>query len=168
MNGRNVRFLRVPLLAGVVLWLAGCGFQLRGSADLPSYMDRVAIEATDPYSPVARELRRALAAGGAEVVDGREGAHAVVRLTKDLLERQVLSVAVTGKANEYQLRHSIEFAVIDPQGRPLLEKQELQLVRDYFFDTAQVLGKEREDQMLRNDIARDAVGQMLRRMAAAP
>ena len=58
----------MPRLALAVLLAAamsGCGFQLRNVAKLPSDFGPVAVTATDPYSPLAERLARALERGGA-------------------------------------------------------------------------------------------------------
>ena len=53
-------------------------------------------------------------------------------------------------------------------GETLIELEEITATRDVTFDEAQLLAKEREQEILREALARDLVALVMRRIAALP
>jgi LPS-assembly lipoprotein len=153
------------VLAGVVLaLLAGCGFQLRGTAELP--FETLHIPGA---TPLAVELRRNVkAASKTRLVDSPESAQAVFAFTQQTREKVILSFTSAGKVNEYRLRYRVGFRVTDPKGAQVfLPTSEILLQRDMAYSDAQVLAKENEEAMLYRDMQTDMVQQILRRLVAA-
>jgi LPS-assembly lipoprotein len=66
---------------------------------------------------------------------------------------------------EYELTYRVEFSVI-ADGKTLIDKEEISATRDISFDEAQLLAKEREQEILRAALARDLVALVMRRLAA--
>ena len=160
---RITKWLSVALLA---LAVSGCGFQLRGAAELSSSLQPIHL-AGYQHSLVVRELRRALNTNGVSVADGREGARSAVLIHQDQFDRRVLSVNRNGDAQEYELTYQLGFSLVDLQGRTLIDQQRIVIQRDFVFDETGVLGKEGEQEQLRKEMIRDAVHQLLRRLSSA-
>ena len=55
-----LRRLSLAVCAVAALALAGCGFHLRKEANLPASMKQVHIQISDPSSPLAKDLAKAL------------------------------------------------------------------------------------------------------------
>ncbi len=51
-------------------------------------------------------------------------------------------------------------------GKQLIEHEEISASRDFSFDETQLLAKEREQEILREALARDLVALVMRRLAA--
>ena len=51
-------------------------------------------------------------------------------------------------------------------GKSLIEDEEISATRDFSFDETQLLAKEREQEILREALARDLVALVMRRLAA--
>jgi len=151
------------------LGLSACGFHLRGAgkAELPAALStlRVAIEgnqaANDPLLAAMKTALRTQA--GVTVVDSVEAP--LLLLSGERSDSQVLSVGTTGKADEYLLKYEVSFRLIGVDGKTLAEAQTVKLQRDHAFDRFNVIAKEREEVDLRRDMQRDAVQQVLRRLA---
>jgi LPS-assembly lipoprotein len=156
--------MRVLLAATVLALLAGCGFQLRGAAQLPFETLYV-----PGKNPLAVELRRNVtAASKTRLVDSPESAQAVFGFTEEFREKVILSFTSAGKVNEYRLRYRVGFRVTDPKGlQVFLPTSEILLTRDMTYNDAQVIAKEAEEAMLYRDMQTDMVQQILRRLAAA-
>lgn len=161
MNGVSMRIITVLVFS---LFLAACGFHLRGSMEQLSSLPALYLPAG--ATGLAGELRSAARTSGARLVENREDAQAVVIPGNETLERQVLSVGSTGKVREFNLVYTVSFEVQDSQGKALTDTQTLRLTRDFVFDETQVLGKEAEESVLRQGLQRDAAGQILRRVQA--
>ena len=144
--------------------LAACGFQLRGSADVP--FQTIYVPAAS--GGIGLELRRNIQAGTrAKVVDDVKQAEAVLEFTQEAREKEILSLTGTGRVREFQLRYRVGFRVHDGRGREFVPANTVVLVRDISFNDTDVLAKETEEQLLYRDMQSDMVQQILRRLAVA-
>ena len=157
--------MRYALAAAVLaLVLAGCGFQLRGQAQLP--FDTIYIPGN---TPLAIELRRNVtAASKTKLADTAGNAQAVFGLTLETREKVILSFTSAGRVNEYRLRYRVGFRVTDSKGSQVfLPTSEILLTRDMTYNDSQVIAKENEEALLYRDMQSDMVQQILRRLVAA-
>lgn len=160
----------VPLalyLVPCLLYLSSCGFHLRGSGGvtLPPALSSVRVVTAGPAAntPLAAEVREALAQAGARVVEA--GEVPIVTLLDERVDSQVASVRTeTAKASEYLVRYAATFRLTGPRSLP---PQTIRLQADYFFDPAEVLAKEREERELVQAMRRDAARQIVRRLTRA-
>ncbi|HXZ92961.1 MAG TPA: LPS assembly lipoprotein LptE [Burkholderiales bacterium] len=152
------------LLIVLAVSLAGCGFQLRGAAQLP--FDTVYVPAA--AGGIALDLKRNIQAGtNAKVVDDPKKAEAVLEFSREERQKVILSLTGTGAVSEYQLRYLVSFRVRDNKGKDYVPQSTIQLTRDVTFNDAAVLAKESEEQLLYHDMQVDMVQQIMRRLAAA-
>ena len=128
-------------------------------------MSRIYIDAQDRYTPFHRELRNAIRASDAEIVDEMMSADSVIHVRRDITGRRSLSVSIRNIPREYEVYYSVEYSV-DVNGVEVLAPQTHTLTRDYTYDETLVLGKEREEQVLRDSIAADLVGLLQQRLSA--
>ncbi len=150
------------------MMLGACGFQLRGAggATLPAELNvlRVSVPGGPAYPPLLVEMRNALQSqAGAQLVD--TPGVPTLTLLEESVDSQVLAIDSTGKASHYLLNYKLSFALTDAAGKELLGPQSVKLQREYSFDKLSVLAKEKEDEFLRREMRRDAVQQVLRRLA---
>ena len=144
--------------------LAACGFQLRGTADVP--FETIFVPAV--AGGIGLELKRNIQAGTrAKVVDEAKQAEAILDILQETREKEILSLTGTGRVREFQLRYRVGFRVHDGKGRDFVPSNVVTLVRDITFNDTDVLAKETEEQLLYRDMQSDMVQQILRRLAAA-
>jgi len=160
------RQLLVALLVVITLQLSACSFRLRGAIKLPESLSTIAIEGTTEHSELGRVLYRSLKRGGVTIVSTTDAALRL-QILKDDVQRRVLSVDASGKANEYELKHRLHYSAIDNNGEPLVLDQEISTVRAYHFDPNIVLAKGDEERKLRKDIILRSAQQLLRQLSAA-
>ena len=155
--------MRAVLLV-LVVSLAACGFQLRGSAPVPFQ---------SLYIPSARtgiglELKRNIEAGtDAKVVEDPKAADAILELSNEAREKIILSLGGTGRVREFRLRYSISYRVHDGKGNEYVPASTVNLTRDITYNDAEILAKEAEEQLLFRDMQSDMVQQLLRRLSLA-
>jgi LPS-assembly lipoprotein len=154
---------RAALLLLIAL-LASCGFQLQGAYKTPTAMQRTYIEAPDSHSLFYRELRLQLQAAGVELVDTADAATATLSIMLDNTDQRVLSVSARNVPTEYEVFYTIQYALSSAQ-ESLLAPTVLTLTRDYTYDSTLVLGKAREEQMLREAIVADLVRIVMKQLA---
>lgn len=148
------------------LFLSGCGFHLRGAAVLPPAMRDTLLEGIDRYSPLGDELANALSLAGGKLASDRGSATAVLHIVGERFDRRVLSLGADRKANEYELHYQLTYKLLSPKGETLVPQQKVNTVRDYVFNSSEVLGKEQEEETLRSEMRGYAVRQMLQRLQA--
>ena len=152
------------MLALLLASVAGCGFRIRGTAEVP--FDTLYLPGAT--SGIALDLKRYIQAGtNARVVDDPAKAEAVMQFTEEARQKEVLSLTGTGKVREFQLRYRVGFRVHDGKGLDFVPQSLIQLTRDVTFNDAEILAKEQEEQLLFRDMQTDMVQQILRRLAAA-
>lgn len=150
----------VLLIGGVAL--SACGFELRGAPSLP--FSRIALEGFAARSPLADELRRALAQS-AVVVAAPGQAQVVLQVINDQRERSVAASTSAGQVRELQLRVRLEFRLSTPAGRELIPATELLQTRDLSYSETVALAKEYEEAALFRAMQSDIVAQLMRRLA---
>jgi LPS-assembly lipoprotein len=145
--------------------LSACGFHLQGSADLPVEVRRVYVATADELTPLAVELREALSRNGATLAPAASAADAVVRVSRDRTGRRVLSVSARNTPEEFEVFYAVDYS-IDRGGAEVVPSQTLELTRSFSFDEADLLAKDREENILREAMARDIAGLIVRRLGS--
>jgi LPS-assembly lipoprotein len=153
----------VGVLAAALL--AGCGFHLQGHTPLPAVVRQPFVEAPDRQSDFVQYLRHALLSNGAQLTPERDRASAVVSILHDSVSRRVLSVSATNQPNQYEVTYTVAFSV-SAAGKELLPPQEVSATRTYSFDERILLAKNHEEEILRQDMARDLADMVMRRLAS--
>ena len=146
------------------LSLAGCGFQLQGALTTPPEMERTYVAATDRHSDFYRDLRAALRSAGVTLVDSPNDATATFTISFDQTGQRVLSVSARNVPTEFEVFYTIEYA-LDSGTQNLLESQVLTLTRNYTYDPELVLGKTKEEALLREAIVEDLVRIVLKQIS---
>jgi len=156
--------LRLGLVLCAMLALAACGFQLRGTAQLP--FKTLYVQAP-PTSALALQLRRAVETGTHTRVTANPGeAEVVLQVLNELQEKDILSLTGGGRVNEFLLRYRVSFRLTDKLNREHIPASEIVLRRAFTFNDQQLLSKEHEEANLYRDMRNDAVQQILRRLQA--
>jgi LPS-assembly lipoprotein len=157
-------FVRALFIATLTL-VGGCGWQLQGHLSLPESMTMTYVDTKDRYSEFTRALQEHLRASGARLVDEPALATARIRVLRDESGQRVLSFSARNTPQEYEVYYIVEYAVSAGDDE-LLPRQRLELTRDYTYDEAAVLAKQREEATLRAALARDLAAQVVRRVAS--
>ena len=145
--------------------LGGCGFRLQGAPQLDPVFARTWLQVPVDQPLLKRELAEAIEVSGRAVVDSAEGATAEVRVLEASSEQRVLSVSAQGRPREYEVVYRVRFEV-SAGGKRLLAPQTLELRRDYPFDEADVLARQREAGVLLAAMQRDMARLIQRRLGA--
>jgi LPS-assembly lipoprotein len=156
--------MRKLLVLAFCLALAGCGFQLRGTAVVPFET----LYLPNATGGIALDLKRNIQAGTrAKVVNEPKNAQAIMEFTEETRNKEILSLTGTGRVREFQLVYRVGFRVHDGKGGDYVPQSVINLTRDVTFNDAEILAKEAEEQLLFRDMQTDMVQQIMRRLAAA-
>jgi LPS-assembly lipoprotein len=162
MNGVVSRFLIVAMC----IVLTACGFEMRGSSGLPVSLQTIYIQGVDTrHDFFGLELRRELQRQGATIVEDYETDSAVLTVLENRYRRHVLSVGTDAKVREFELRASASVKVTDAAGKVLVDKMDVEAQRDYQFDRGQILASDEQERVLREDLNKQMVQSIIRRLS---
>jgi LPS-assembly lipoprotein len=156
--------MRIAITFALVSLLAACGFQLRGTANLPFE----SVYLPPGAGGVQLDLKRNIQSGtNTKVVDDPKKADAILEFSQETRQKVILSLAGTGRVSEYQLVYRVAFRVHDGKGAEFLPTNTIELKRDVTFNDSVVLSKELEEANLYRDMQFDMVRQIMRRLESA-
>ena len=161
-----IKLIKSGILIMTLTLLAGCGYQLRGSASLPEVMSPTYVQGLRPYSGLVDDFAYALRTRDATVTSDQAEASAVLKITGDDTEKLVLSVDTAGNVLEYEIRQTIRFSVLGPDRRELLPEQSITLSRAFLFTSTDVLAKVREERLVRRTLQQNLVSLAMSRIAS--
>ena len=153
-------------VAGLLLLvlLSSCGFKLRGAYQLPAAMQTTYVKAARSNSGLSRALVRSLKASKVIIATSAANDIAVLSLSKEIKSKRVVSVDARGRAREYTLTYAVSFSVKAAEQKFEIENQDIQIDRDFVFDTEDVLGNSREESKLYEEMQQDLTRLILLRL----
>mgnify|MGYP001949545557 CR=1 FL=1 len=144
--------------------LASCGFQPRGVVTQWTFSEPVKIVGVANYSTLYKTMARQLQRTGVQLVEDSAGA-AILRIRGQRSGSRLLTVDSRNDAAENELEESFQFTLRHPERGDLLPEQTLRVVRILLRPQDEVLSQDREEERLRNEMHRELVNQMIRRLA---
>ena len=157
------RILAMPL-ACLALAVSACGFQLQGVSSFAPELASVYLAVPDPNSDLAVQLRRSLAAAGAGLTHDATAGTATLRIVDERYGRRVKSVSAQNRPTEYEVFYVAQYEVQGKEGT-LLAPQRVSRSRVFPYNERDILGKQQEEEMLREALARDIAGLITRQLA---
>lgn len=161
---RYMRF-RALILMLLCILAQGCGYQLRGTMDLPKEMNKIHIDGAS--GPLSGELRDAMKRSGGSLAPSPEAADLVLRIVDEEVERRIISLSPTGKGNEFEYVYRVDYELGMPKEGKVLSPRFIEINRDFFNDQVDAIAKSNEEDVLRTEIYRQAAETILRQASAA-
>ena len=162
---QSARLGALALTGLVALLLSACGFRLQGRAPLPAALSSAYVIAPNDQTDFVQGLRKALIVSGGKVVEDKERATSTVRIMTDDFVSKILSVSAENIPREYEVTYTVEFSV-SSKDEELIPLQKVAVTRNYSFNERALLAKENEEAILREGMARDLVGIVMRRLSS--
>lgn len=160
------------VLATAQLCLSACGFHPRGSRTRAADRGTVFVDAEADLS-IIEEIKEALSDASFSLTSNRDAASILLRLTGESVVERVVSVTGNGRISELELIHSLNMSVASSVGEEGLVQSanqnfnRVEVTREYTFDETEVLGKQNEARILREEMKRDLVRQIILRSIAS-
>lgn len=159
----RARFLSAILIA---LALSACGFQLRGSYNLP--WETLHIGGLPENNELYFQIKRGVESGSlTRISTDAKQASASLAVLRNEQHKAILSLSAKGLVREFQLTRTFVYRVVDAQGKELLPQSQIILQRDMTFDDERIFAKEAEEAMIWREMQQDMVQLLLRRLAAS-
>lgn len=162
----RTNLLILPLLM-LTLLLGACGFHLRGQGGFAFPFQALFILSPNANAPFIIDLKRAVQLYNVKLVDSPESAQLTLHIVSETMSKQILSLSDAGRVREYQLNYRVSLRAYDIKLDEWVPADEIVLQRYLSYDNTQVLAKEMEETLLYQDMRKDAIQQILRRLSLA-
>lgn len=148
------------------LTMAGCGFALRGTTELPFESLHINLS---PNSQFGAQLRRQIEATSPDVriVEAADQASARLQIMEETRDRTELALTAQGRVQEYDLTLRVVFQLLDDQGEILVPPTTLLATRTLYYDDNVAQAKESEAQALYVAMRGDILQRIVHRLGAA-
>ena len=158
--------LVAALLLAASLATGGCGFKLRGQVEIPPELNPMYLQA-GAGSPVRRAIVQQLQGSQVQLAASPQSARVIIRISNERRTSRVTAVDRDGKVLARELYLGVTFEAVVPDGKPLVPKQTIDVVRGYENPDVEVLGKQLEANLLYEGMVADAANRILNRLRAA-
>ena len=153
-------------LSAMLMCLAGCGFQLKGSdaASSSAKLEGMTLQlmSSQPRSELTREVSRALSATGLILLEEGDATLTLVLQPEQFTQRN-LSLTAQARAAELELTLFTDFTLNHPESDPI--EARATVIRQMLNDPRNVVGKTEEIRLLREEMRRDLADQITRRVS---
>lgn len=161
MNTSAIRFVIVLVVSA---GLAGCGFRLAGTANLPQQLSSITLLTSGFNKQQQDALRLQLTRAGAELKnqDDPDAVKLTVSL-KALPDRRLVSSARDGKTVE-RLARSLDFSLRAADGEMLVPARTLVQQNDIVLDDDNLLASSKEKASVLGDLQQALFEQLIRQL----
>lgn len=146
-----------------LLTLSACGWHLRGSLGVDG-LQSLHVSARNPRSEFITTLKRDLRGQDVVIKDNAPDAQYSVVILDERSDRRTASVGSSARTAEYLLIEEVRFLVLGKSGQVMLPDTTLSAQQAFDFDEEQVLSKANEAELIRDELRRDLVRQLIARL----
>lgn len=150
----------------VVLVVSACGWHLRGMEPLPEEFQSLYLSTPNENSELSRSLKRSFRTLGVNLVESAKDAPYTLAITNVSKNRRTVSTSGRGKAAEYELTTVIAYEIKNSAAETVLGPDKVTAEKIYLFDPENVVSAFEEEQLLRKEMQRDLIQQIIRRYQA--
>lgn len=164
-NSRKPRcFVPAFCITVLALLLTACGYHLRGAYQIPKEMKNVYLQGES--ADLHQYFSRTLQSSSGQLVSSPEKAGIIVRFFNEKMQRRVLSLSARGRANDFELDYRLEYELVNKNNAVLLPRQPLEVRREYFNDQQEIIAKDNEEKVIRDEMYQQAVRTIINRARA--
>lgn len=149
-----------------MMLIGACGWHLRGLEPLPEEFKSLYLSIPNEGSELSRSLKRSLKSLGVDLVESAKDAPYTLAITNISNNRRTVSTNGRGKAAEYELTTVISYEIKNSAAETLLGPDKVSAEKIYLFDPDNVVSAFEEEQILRKEMQRDLIQQIIRRYQA--
>ena len=148
------------LVMGLAVLLSACGFQLRGTGTNQLTLTELNVTARNAYGETVRELRQVLENSGVKLT---ASAPYKLVLTNEQESQRAATYSGLGGSVEYELSNVLSYDIKGQNNLQLLDGK-IEVHKIYLQDTSNITGSDQEASMVRREMRRDLVQQMVLRL----
>jgi LPS-assembly lipoprotein len=143
--------------------LMGCGFHLRGSLTIPSYLRTVYIAPYEPYEPLQSMLRMRLKNNNVKILTNPNAKVTTLEISKPSSGQQILAYGSSGEVQRYKLSVTVAYTLNIP-GKSQKIQRTIIRSRELNRSNNMLLSNEGEEQLVKKELLGELVSEMLRQI----
>ena len=143
--------------------LSSCGFQLRGSIDMPSDLTKISV-VSENYSELVKNLNQTLSNSNIQVVNELDRDLYRVKIISETFNRRQLSISISGRVNEYEIIYNVTYQISSPNEKS--KEETLSLYRDYSFDEDNIMGNTDREAQIKKEMVSNAASLLFTKFIA--
>ena len=148
------------LVMGLAILLSACGFQLRGTGTNQLTITELDVTARNAYGDTVRQLRQVLENSGVKLT---ANAPYKMILTSEKETQRAASYSGNGGTAEYELTNVVNYEIQGQNNLTLLNNR-VEANKVYLQDGSNIAGANQEAQLIRKEMRRDLVQQLVLRL----
>ena len=148
----------MAVLVPLVLLIAGCGFQLKGQADIPEEFSSLRLNGDD--QDMIDALREVLSQNG--IVVTRNDSVAEIEIVQSHFQKSVETIDDLGIATGYAYRYSVEYRIVDGSGTIRVPPGMIRKSSSLRYAAGNELELEHEENFLKQQMAHEIAGRIIR------
>ncbi len=150
--------------------LAACGYSLRAPVQLPQQLRSLNLQTFNlknqaENSELSRLLKRSLKSSGVHVLSDPDQSFYTLQISREKNSRRTVSIDSRAKASEYELHMEVSYQ-LGNQDKVLLGPETLFIEKIYLEDVDNIVGKSEEVKILKNEMRKELIAQLLLRLRA--
>ena len=154
--------MRTLLVAVLLSLLTACGYHLRGSLQLPQELKKVYL--LGGSANLQKQFQKTLENSSGQLVKTPGEAAMTVRVFEKEIRQRAISLSGQGRSNQFELYYLMFFELRDSKNKVLTEREKIEIRREYFNDQQDIIAKDNEESVIRNEMYQQAVRTILNRM----
>ncbi len=156
-----LKCLRFVLLI-CLLCLSACGFHLRGAADVP--FKTIHIQGNTLI--ISKGLKKSLENNDVKILQTAEGSELQLELIGEESEKRIMSLSGKGVVREYELYYRVHYRTRLADTETWSPVQTIESRRDFSYSDSQLLAKQGEEKRLNENMQKDVLSALMRRLVA--
>ena len=160
----NKTLKAIALSATFAGLITGCGWQLRGQTALPEGTDSIFISAADSHGQLMGDFQQLLNANQVSFATSAQNAQYSIYIEREYNDKRTVSVGSNTLAAEYELTMKVDYRIESAEAGLLVPKATAQVARSYEYDRQDVIAKDEEEKLIKSEMRRNLVQQILRRL----
>lgn len=154
---------RIIFTSVLLVSLTACGFHPRGSYPISDSVGPIQVTNNDSYSALTDGLQTAVDRANANKASTGSGS-AILKIHAEKWTNSPLSIDESAQVREYITRYKVDFDLTASDGAVLLEKQSIELSREYTYDINVAIGNPAEQEVIQRELRRDMQAAIIRRV----
>lgn len=145
--------------------IIGCGFHLRGTADVPIWLNNVNITVEHAHRDLANILAEELRSYHVKLCPNPALANYMVIIEHDEFKEHITSISSGSLSRQYNLSYQVFFKLVKANGEELIPLTSVKVNRNMTVNTNRMLGSNQEESLLKAEMRRAAVTKLLYRIS---
>lgn len=152
--------MKTIVAALCITLLAGCGFHLRQSIDLPTSVQPLALAMDEQHSPLAEALRHRLSINGVKLAKNDIAAY-LLKVNNEEASDRTRSLDAFARVAEREFFHRADLSLTAKDGTRLFGPVTLQTSQIVVNDPSDPVSEQSEADLVRNELAQDLAREII-------